>query len=81
MIYKSPFQFNFHIPTRIVFGEGILKEITKKLDVQGIRQAFVVGQHSLKDSSRVVVADPGMKSTIRRVKDPQEIIPVLMAAW
>jgi alcohol dehydrogenase class IV len=27
------------------------------------------------------VADPGMKSNLRRVTDPQEIVPVLLAAW
>ena len=53
MSYKSPLNFNFHIPTRVVFGEGILKEITKELDALKIRQALVVADVSLKDTSMV----------------------------
>jgi alcohol dehydrogenase len=35
----------------------------------------------IEDLAKIAVGDPGMKSNIRRVKDPQEIIPVLLAAW
>jgi alcohol dehydrogenase class IV len=31
--------------------------------------------------AKMAVNDPGMKSNMRRVTDPQEIIPVLEAAW
>jgi hypothetical protein len=35
----------------------------------------------LPDLAKIAVNDPGMKSNIRRVTDPQELIPVLEAAW
>jgi alcohol dehydrogenase len=31
--------------------------------------------------ARRALSDPGMKSNLRRVTDPQEIVPVLLAAW
>jgi alcohol dehydrogenase len=35
----------------------------------------------IEDLAKIAVADPGMKSNIRRVKDPKEIIAVFLAAW
>jgi alcohol dehydrogenase YqhD (iron-dependent ADH family) len=43
--YKDRVSFNFHAPTKIIFGENSLR------------------------------------SNIRRVTDPREIVSVLMAAW
>ena len=53
MSYKDRFIFNFHIPTKIVFGEGVLKETLNEMDGLGIRQALVVTDVTLKDSAMV----------------------------
>jgi alcohol dehydrogenase class IV len=51
--YKDRFTFNFHIPTKIVFGAGALKEAAKELDGLGMRKALVVTDLTLKDSPMV----------------------------
>ncbi|MBM4329873.1 MAG: iron-containing alcohol dehydrogenase [Deltaproteobacteria bacterium] len=53
MSYKDRLNFNFHIPTRIVFGEGALKETVKEMDSLGMRQALVVTDVTLKDTPMV----------------------------
>lgn len=53
MKYKDPFNFTFHLPTKIIFGEGALKEITKEMDSLGMRKALVVTDRMLKDSPMV----------------------------
>jgi hypothetical protein len=39
------------------------------------------GEESLEEVAKLAVADMAMRSNIRKVTDPQEIVPVLMAAW
>jgi len=51
--YKDRFTFSFHIPTKIVFGEGALKETVKEMDGLGMRKALVVTDVTLKDNSMV----------------------------
>jgi len=53
MTYKDRFTFNFHIPTRIVFGAGSLKEAAKEMDALGMHKALVVTDVTLKDSAMV----------------------------
>ena len=53
MIYKDRLTFNFHIPTKIVFGAGSLKEAVKEMDGLKIKKALVVTDGTLKDSSMV----------------------------
>ena len=40
-----------------------------------------IPRESLGEVARSAVADMGMRSNIRKVTDPQEILPVLLAAW
>ena len=40
-----------------------------------------IPRESLGEVARLAVADMGMRSNIRKVTDPQEILPVLLAAW
>src|SRR5512136_145843 len=53
MTYKDRFNFNFHTPTKIVFGAGSLKEAVKEMDGLGMKKALVVTDGTLKDSSMV----------------------------
>lgn len=53
MSYKDRFTFSFHIPTKIVFGAGALKETVKEMDYLKMRRALVVTDGTLKDSSMV----------------------------
>ncbi|MGQ9696354.1 MAG: iron-containing alcohol dehydrogenase [Thermodesulfobacteriota bacterium] len=53
MKYKDPFNFNFYLPTKIIFGEGALKEITKEMDRLNMRQALVVTDKTLRDSPMI----------------------------
>ncbi len=53
MTYKDRFTFNFHIPTKIVFGAGTLKEAVKEMDGLGMRKALVVTDVTLKDTAMV----------------------------
>jgi alcohol dehydrogenase class IV len=53
MTYKDRLSFNFHIPTKIVFGSGSLKEAVKEMDGLGMEKALVVTDGTLKDSSMV----------------------------
>jgi alcohol dehydrogenase len=53
MTYKDRFAFNFHIPTKIVFGEGAIKETVKEMDGLKMGKALVVTDGNLKDSPMV----------------------------
>jgi len=53
MTYKDRFTFNFHVPTKIVFGSGALKEAPKEMTALGMRKALVVTDLTLKDSAMV----------------------------
>lgn len=53
MTYKDRFTFNFHIPTRVVFGAGSLQEAVKEMDGLGMKKALVVTDGTLKDSAMV----------------------------
>jgi alcohol dehydrogenase class IV len=53
MTYKDRLAFNFHIPTKIVFGEGALKETVREMDGLGMGKALVVTDVTLKDSPMV----------------------------
>ena len=39
------------------------------------------GEESQEEVAKLAVADMAIRSNIRKVTDPQEIVPVLMAAW
>jgi aldehyde dehydrogenase (NAD+) len=53
MSYKERLSFNFHIPTKIVFGTGSLQGAVKEMDALGMKRALVVTDVTLKDSSMV----------------------------
>jgi len=53
MAYKDRFAFNFYLPTKIVFGEGALKEALKEMESLGMRRALVVTDSTLKESPMV----------------------------
>jgi alcohol dehydrogenase class IV len=53
MTYKDRFSFSFHIPTKIVFGSGALKETVREMDGLGMKKALVVTDVTLKDSTMV----------------------------
>jgi len=61
MSYKDRFAFSFHIPTKILFGEGTLKEAVKEMDRLGMPKALVVTDRTLPDSPMVksLMADLG----------------------
>ena len=42
MTYKDRLSFHFHIPTKIVFGAGSLKEAVKEMDGLQMKKALVV---------------------------------------
>jgi alcohol dehydrogenase class IV len=53
MPYKDRFSFNYYLPTRIVFGAGELKNISREMDSLGMNKALVVTDRGLKDSPMV----------------------------
>ncbi|MBP1720310.1 MAG: Iron-containing alcohol dehydrogenase, partial [Deltaproteobacteria bacterium] len=53
MPYKDKFSFNYYLPTRIVFGAGELKNISREMDSLGVKKALVVTDAGLKDSPMV----------------------------
>ena len=53
MTYKDRLAFSFHIPTRIVFGAGSLKEAAKEMDGLGMKRALVVTDTTLGDTPMV----------------------------
>jgi len=53
MPYKDKFSFNYHLPTRIVFGAGELKNISREMDALRMKKALVVTDAGLKDSPMV----------------------------
>jgi alcohol dehydrogenase len=40
-----------------------------------------IPRENMLEVAKLALDDPGMKSNLRRVTDPQEIVPVLLAAW
>jgi alcohol dehydrogenase class IV len=40
-----------------------------------------IPRDNMLEVAKLALGDPGMKSNLRRVTDPQEIVPVLLAAW
>ena len=40
-----------------------------------------IPRENMLEVAKLALADPGMKSNLRRVTDPQEIVAVLLAAW
>ncbi len=53
MSYKDRFSFNFHVPTKIIFGEGSLKDTAKEMEGLGVHRALVVTDATLKDTPMV----------------------------
>ena len=53
MSYKDRLAFSFHIPTKIVFGAGALKDIAKEMDALKMGRALVVTDVGLKASPMV----------------------------
>src|SRR4030042_2688831 len=53
MPYKDRFFFNYYLPTRIVFGAGELKNVSREMDCLKIKKALVVTDAGLKDSPMV----------------------------
>ena len=53
MSYKDRLAFSFHIPTRIIFGEGTLKETVREMDGLRMRTALVVTDVTLKEAPMV----------------------------
>lgn len=53
MGYKDRLTFVFHSPTKIVFGEGKLKEVSKEMEALGVRRALVVTDVGLKENAMV----------------------------
>ena len=51
--YKDRLAFSYHLPTKIVYGEGSLKGVPKEMDGLGIGKVLVVTDLTLKDSSMV----------------------------
>jgi alcohol dehydrogenase len=65
-------------------GEMLAQAVADFARKTGLPQklsAIQIPKESFLDLAKIAVNDPGMKSNIRRVTDPQEIIPVLEAAW
>jgi alcohol dehydrogenase class IV len=40
-----------------------------------------IPRENMLEVAKLALGDPGMKSNLRRVTDPQELVPVLLAAW
>jgi alcohol dehydrogenase len=40
-----------------------------------------IPRENMLEVAKLALGDPGMKSNLRRVTDPEEIVPVLLAAW
>jgi alcohol dehydrogenase len=53
MPYKEKFSFNFHLPTRIVFGAGERQNASREMDSLRIRKALVVTDTGLRESPMV----------------------------
>lgn len=58
-----------------------IEQFTGKIGLPRRLSEVNIPRESLGEVARLAVNDPGMKSNIRRVKDPQEILPVLQGAW
>jgi alcohol dehydrogenase class IV len=56
-------------------------EFNRKTVLPQKLSAIQIPKESFLDLAKIAVNDPGMKSNIRRVTNPQELIPVLEAAW
>jgi len=83
MSYKDRLAFSFHIPTKIVLGIPPVAILDPLLTV-GLPQKLSevsIPKENLAEVAKTAVADPAMRSNIRKVTDPGEIVPVLLSAW
>jgi alcohol dehydrogenase class IV len=58
-----------------------VEEFAKKTGLPQRLSEVNIPKDNFLEVAKLAVADPGMKSNLRRVTDPQEIVPVLLAAW
>ncbi len=58
-----------------------VEEFAKKTGLPRRLSEVNIPKDNFLEVAKLAVADPGMKSNLRRVTDPQEIVPVLLAAW
>ncbi len=58
-----------------------VEEFAKKTGLPQRLSEVNIPKDNFLEVAQRAVADPGMKSNLRRVTDPQEIVPVLLAAW
>jgi alcohol dehydrogenase class IV len=56
-------------------------DFTRQLGLPQRLSEVRIPKENLPEAAQLAVADPAMRSNIRKVTDPQEIVPVLMAAW
>jgi alcohol dehydrogenase len=65
-------------------GEMVVQAVEEFTRETGLPQKLSevnIPKESLEEVAKLAVADMAMRSNIRKVTDPQEIVPVLMAAW
>ena len=58
-----------------------VEEFTRQAGLPQKLSEVKIPKEDLEEAAKRAVADPAMRSNIRKVTDPQEILPVLMAAW
>jgi alcohol dehydrogenase len=58
-----------------------VEEFTKKTGLPQKLSQVNIPRENMLEVAKLALGDPGMKSNLRRVTDPQEIVPVLLAAW
>jgi len=58
-----------------------VEEFAKRTGLPQKLSQVNVPRENLLEVAKLALGDPGMKSNLRRVTDPQEIVPVLLAAW
>jgi alcohol dehydrogenase class IV len=58
-----------------------VEEFARKTGLPHKLSQVNIPRESLGEVARLAVADMAMKSNLRKVTDPQEIVPVLQAAW
>jgi alcohol dehydrogenase class IV len=57
------------------------EEFAKKTGLPQKLSQVNIPRENMLEVAKLALGDPGMKSNLRRVTDPQEIVPVLLAAW
>jgi len=58
-----------------------VEEFSRKTGLPQRLSEVNIPKDNFLEVAKLAVADPGMKSNLRRVTDPQEIVAVLLAAW